>query len=100
MNSTFRTLAEPNRLHMVELLREGPLTVGEIANRLGLSQPQASKHLRALSAAGLVEVQTIANRRICKLRPQPLLELEAWLESFCHSWDEKLDRLGNYMQEL
>ncbi|PUA37094.1 ArsR family transcriptional regulator [Paenibacillus elgii] len=100
MNSTFRTLAEPNRLHMVELLREGPLTVGEIANRHGLSQPQASKHLRALSAAGLVEVQAIANRRICKLRPQPLLELGAWLESFSHSWDEKLDRLGNYMQEL
>ncbi|MBU7318133.1 ArsR/SmtB family transcription factor [Paenibacillus oleatilyticus] len=100
MNSTFRTLAEPNRLRMVELLREGPLTVGEIANRLGLSQPQASKHLRALSAAGLVEVQAIANRRICKLRPQPLLELGAWLESFRHSWDEKLDRLGHYMQEL
>ncbi|GLI05203.1 transcriptional regulator [Paenibacillus tyrfis] len=100
MNSTFRTLAEPNRLRVVELLREGPLTVGEIADRLGLSQPQASKHLRTLSAAGLVEVQAIANRRICKLRPQPLLELGAWLESFCHSWDEKLDRLGNYMQEL
>ncbi|MCM3270151.1 metalloregulator ArsR/SmtB family transcription factor [Paenibacillus elgii] len=100
MNSTFRTLAEPNRLRVVELLREGPLTVGEIANRLGLSQPQASKHLRALSAAGFVEVQAIANRRICKLRLQPLLELEAWLESFRHSWDEKLDRLGNYMQEL
>lgn len=100
MNSTFRTLAEPNRLRVVELLREGPLTVGEIADRLGLSQPQASKHLRTLSAAGLVEVQAIANRRICKLRPQPLLELGAWLESFRHSWDEKLDRLGNYMQEL
>ncbi|WP_088834043.1 ArsR/SmtB family transcription factor [Paenibacillus tyrfis] len=100
MNSTFRTLAEPNRLRIVELLREGPLTVGEIADRLGLSQPQTSKHLRALSAAGLVEVQAIANRRICKLRPQPLLELGAWLESFRHNWDEKLDRLGNYMQEL
>ncbi|GMX64061.1 metalloregulator ArsR/SmtB family transcription factor [Paenibacillus elgii] len=100
MNSTFRTLAEPNRLRVVELLREGPLTVGEIADRLGLSQPQASKHLRTLSAAGLVEVQAIANRRICTLRPQPLLELGAWLESFRHSWDEKLDRLGNYMQEL
>ncbi|KPV55565.1 hypothetical protein QJ48_32455 [Paenibacillus sp. A3] len=100
MNSTFRTLAEPNRLRMVELLREGPLTVGEIASRLGLSQPQASKHLRALSAAGLVEVQAIANRRICKLRSQPLLELKAWLESFPCSWDEKLDCLRNYMQEL
>jgi len=64
-------LSEPNRLRIVELLREGPLSVGEIADRLGLNHPQASKHLRVLSDAGIVEVHAIANRRIYKLRPEP-----------------------------
>ncbi|MFC4766491.1 ArsR/SmtB family transcription factor [Effusibacillus consociatus] len=98
--ATLSALAEPNRLHIVELLRGGPLSVGEIADRLGLNQPQASKHLRVLSDAGLVEVHAIANRRIYKLRPEPLIELDAWLESFRHVWDEKFDRLDDYLQEL
>jgi DNA-binding transcriptional ArsR family regulator len=100
MNSTISALAEPNRLHIVELLRDGPLTVGEIADRLGLHQPQVSKHLRVLSDAGIVEVQPIANRRIYKLRPQPLQELNVWLNSFRRIWDESFDRLDDYLQEL
>ncbi|MFC5451546.1 ArsR/SmtB family transcription factor [Paenibacillus aestuarii] len=100
MNSTLTALAEPNRLHIVELLRDGPLTVGEIADRLGLQQPQASKHLRVLSEAGLVEVQPAANRRIYKLRPAPLQEMDRWLASFRNLWEERFDRLDDYLREL
>ncbi len=66
--TTLHALAEPNRLQIVELLKNGPLTVGEIADQLMLRQPQASKHLKKLSDAGIVEVQAVANRRIYKLR--------------------------------
>lgn len=98
--ATLRALAEPNRLQIVELLRSGPLSVGEISERLGLRQPQASKHLRILSDAGIVEVHAVANRRIYKLRHQAFQELDAWLDSFRRLWDEKLERLDDYLQEL
>ena len=98
--TTLSALAEPNRLHIVELLRDGPLTVGEIADRLGLRQPQASKHLRILSDNGLVEVQALANRRIYTLRPQPFIELEDWLETFRSIWDDRFNRLDDYLREL
>lgn len=99
-STTLNALAESNRLQIVELLRSGPLTVGEIAERLGLRQPQASKHLRKLSDAGIVEVQAVANRRIYKLRHEPFQELDAWLATFQHVWEEKLDRLDGYLEEL
>ena len=98
--TTLSALAEPNRLQIVELLRSGPLTVGEIAEKVGLRQPQASKHLRILSDAKIVEVQAVANRRIYKLRHEAFQELDAWLDSFRRVWDEKLDRLDDYLQEL
>ncbi len=100
MKAIFSALAEPKRQLIVELLRDGPLSVGEIADRLDLNQPQTSKHLRVLSNAGLVEVQAIANRRIYKLRPQPLKELDTWLDSFRRVWDERFDRLDDYLHEL
>ncbi|MGM7724328.1 ArsR/SmtB family transcription factor [Metabacillus sp. Hm71] len=100
ITTTLNALAEPNRLHIVELLRDGPLTVGEIAERLGLLQPQTSKHLRVLNESGLVEVQAIANRRIYKLRQQPFQDLDNWLESFQHVWHERFDRLDDYLREL
>jgi DNA-binding transcriptional ArsR family regulator len=74
--------------------------VGEIADRLRLRQPQVSKHLRVLSDAGIVKVHAIANRRIYKLRPEPFKELDAWLESYRRVWDERFDRLDDYLQEL
>ncbi|PTM57808.1 ArsR/SmtB family transcription factor [Desmospora activa] len=98
--ATLKALAEPNRLQIVELLRSGPHTVGEITERLGLRQPQASKHLRILSDAEIVEVHAVANRRIYKLRHQAFQELDTWLDSFRRLWDEKLDRLDDYLQEL
>jgi DNA-binding transcriptional ArsR family regulator len=100
MKTILNALAEPNRLRIVELLRDGPLTVGEITDKLEMNQPQVSKHLRVLSKNGLVEVQPIANRRYYKLRPQPFKELDSWIESYRHLWDERLDRLDDYLQKL
>ncbi|MFD1956615.1 ArsR/SmtB family transcription factor [Paenibacillus thailandensis] len=98
--TTLSALAEPNRKEIVELLREGPLTVGEIADRLGLRQPQASKHLKVLSDSGIVEVKAEANRRIYKLRPEPFQALDSWVESFRRVMEERFDNLENYLREL
>ncbi|MBW7456269.1 ArsR/SmtB family transcription factor [Paenibacillus sepulcri] len=98
--TTLNALAEPNRLQIIELLREGSLTVGEIADRLQLRQPQASKHLKILSEAGLVEVRVDANRRIYRLRPEPLIEMDDWLESFRGMWEERFERLSDYLIHL
>ncbi|GAA3332742.1 metalloregulator ArsR/SmtB family transcription factor [Ectobacillus funiculus] len=81
-------------------MRNGPLTVGEIAEQLSLLQPQTSKHLRVLSEAGFVEVQAIANRRIYKLRSEPFQALDTWLETYRSVWEERLDNLENYLQKL
>ncbi len=97
MIETLTALAEPHRFEIVELLRDGPRPVGEIVDRLGLHQPQVSKHLRVLSDAGLVEVHAAAQQRIYKLRPQPLHELDRWLESYRRLWDERFDRLDDLL---
>jgi DNA-binding transcriptional ArsR family regulator len=85
---------------MVELLRDGPLTVGEIADRLHVRQPQVSKHLKVLNEAHIVEVRPDANRRIYKLRPEPLQEIDAWLDTFRSMWEDRLDRLDEYLKEI
>src|SRR2546428_12862773 len=100
MKTLWTALMEPNRLHIVELLRDGPLTVGEITRRLGLQQPQVSKHLKVLSEADIVEVQPQANRRIYQLRSEPFQELESWLQSFRRLWEERFDRLDDYLLEV
>lgn len=100
METLWSALTEPHRLRIVELLRDGPLTVGEITERLGLQQPQVSKHLKVLSEAAIVEVQPQANRRIYKLRYEPFQELETWLQSFRRLWEERFDRLDDYLLEL
>ncbi|MDR6554709.1 metalloregulator ArsR/SmtB family transcription factor [Paenibacillus qinlingensis] len=100
MNTIFSALAEPHRLHIVELLRNGPLTVGDIVDRLGLSQPQVSKHLRVLHEAGLVEVQPIANRRVYKLQTQSLQAMDDWLGPFRRLWETQFDRMEAYLQAL
>jgi DNA-binding transcriptional ArsR family regulator len=100
MKTLWTALTELHRFQIVELLRDGPLTVGEITERLGLQQPQASKHLKVLSEAGIVEVQPQANRRIYQLRREPFQELEIWLHSFRRLWEERFDRLEDYLQEM
>ena len=92
--ATLSALAEPNRLNIVELLRDGgALTLGEIADRLGLRLPQSSKHLKVLSDAGLVVVQAAANRRIFRLRKERFAELDRWAQSFLEAKEEQFDRL-------
>ncbi|CQR58978.1 ArsR/SmtB family transcription factor [Paenibacillus riograndensis] len=98
--TTFSALAEPTRLRMVEMLKDGPLSVGEIAEQLGLRQPQASKHLRVLLEAGLVEVEAQANRRNYRLRTEPLEALDAWLEAYRKMWNERFDNLDEYLRHL
>lgn len=98
--TTLNALSEPNRMNIVELLRDGPLTVGEIADQLGLRQPQTSKHLKVLSDNGVVEVQAEANRRIYKLRTEPFQELDTWIQSFRRVMQERFDNLDDYLKEL
>ncbi|MFG0216467.1 ArsR/SmtB family transcription factor [Brevibacillus porteri] len=98
--ATLTALAEPNRMKIVELLRDGPLTVGEIAEQLGLRQPQASKHLKVLSDNGIVDMKAEANRRIYKLRPEPFQALDSWVKSFQRVMEERFDNLEDYLREL
>jgi DNA-binding transcriptional ArsR family regulator len=98
--STLNALAEANRLNIVELLRYGPLTVGEIADRLGIRQPQASKHLKVLSASGILEVNAVANRRIYKLRPEPFQALDHWVKSFQRVMEDRFDNLDSYLKQI
>ncbi|HLB89052.1 MAG: transcriptional regulator [Acidobacteria bacterium 13_1_40CM_4_57_6] len=100
MIETLRALAEPNRFQIVELLRDGPQPVGDMVHRLRLRQPQVSKHLRVLSDAGLVDVRVDAQRRIYALRPEPLQELEVWLERYRALWEGNFQRLDALLDEL
>ena len=99
MQNTLSALAEPNRLQIIALLRRRPLAVGEIAVRLRLRQPQVSKHLRVLSDAGLVEVHPVAQQRIYSLRAEPFNELDAWLERYRRTVNERFDRLDDILRE-
>jgi DNA-binding transcriptional ArsR family regulator len=100
MQATFSALAEPNRLQIVQLLRRKPLAVGEIVDRLGLRQPQVSKHLRVLSDAGLVEVRPVAQQRIYALRSEPLQELDRWLQQYRQLWEERFEQLDDVIRDL
>jgi DNA-binding transcriptional ArsR family regulator len=100
MITTFDALADPTRRRILDLLRERPHLVGELVDLLGISQPLASKHLRVLREAGLVNVRQDAQRRWYELRPEPLAEIDAWLESYRHLWNARFDRLDDYLREL
>lgn len=95
-----KALAEPNRINIVELLRHGPLTVGEIADKLSIRQPQASKHLKVLSENNILEIKAEANRRIYQLRPEPFQALDSWAKSFQRVTEERFNNLEDYLQEL
>ncbi|ACQ70350.1 MULTISPECIES: ArsR/SmtB family transcription factor [Exiguobacterium] len=96
--SLFQALADPNRLRMIELLRKQEWTVVMMANQLGISQPQASKHLRILYDAGLVTVTIDANRRRYALKSQALEPLDAW-RTYMARETERLDRLETFLAE-
>jgi DNA-binding transcriptional ArsR family regulator len=97
MESTLQVLAEPRRLAMLALLRDGELPVGELVARLRMSQPAVSKHLRVLRDAGLVEVRADAQRRLYRIRPEPLAELDEWLAPYRTLWAARLDRLEEHL---
>ena len=100
MVETLAALAEPNRFRIVELLRAGPRTVNDIGDRLDLNQPQVSKHLRVLKAAGLVEVEPRAQQRLYELRAAPLRELHDWLERYRQLWDARFKALDDLLEEM
>ena len=97
MPSTWSALADPNRRAMLELLRERPRPVGELVDRLALTQPGTSKHLRVLREAGLVQVRTEAQRRVYAVDPGPLAELDVWLAPYRRLWNDSLDALGRHL---
>lgn len=97
--AAFQVLAEPRRLAILELLREGERPVGELVPHLGVSQPAVSKHLRVLKAAGLVTARQDAQRRLYRIRPEPLAELDEWLASYRGLWSTHLDRLEDHLEQ-
>jgi DNA-binding transcriptional ArsR family regulator len=95
--ATFSALADPHRRAVLELLRERPRAVGELVQRLGLTQPGTSKHLRVLRDAGLVRTSTDAQRRIYALDTGPLADLDVWLEPYRRMWERRLDALERHL---
>ena len=100
MPTAFDVLGDPTRRRILDLLRGRENAVGELVAELALAQPTVSKHLRALRGAGLVEVRPEAQQRFYRLRPEPLLELDAWLAPFRRQWEERLDRLAERLDEM
>jgi DNA-binding transcriptional ArsR family regulator len=100
MASTFEVLAEPRRREILDLLRDGERLVGDLVDRLALTQPTVSKHLRVLRGAGLVEVRQDAQRRWYRLRPAPLAEVDAWLAPYRRMWTSSLDALERHLDTM
>jgi DNA-binding transcriptional ArsR family regulator len=97
--TTFDVLAEPRRRQILDALRDGPRSVGELVERLGISQPGTSKHLKVLREARLVEVRPDAQRRLYELRAEPLAEIDQWLEPYRRMWADRLDALERHLDE-
>jgi DNA-binding transcriptional ArsR family regulator len=91
MSTAFEVLAEPNRRHILDLLRDRERSVGELVELVRISQPGVSKHLRVLRQAGLVTVRIDAQRRWYRLRPEPLTEIDTWLAPYRKYWSDRLD---------
>ena len=95
----FTVLAEPTRREILDLLRDGERPVGDLVEHLRISQPAVSKHLRVLREAGLVDVRADAQRRLYRLRPEPLAEVDAWLTPYRRLWNRSLDKLERHLEE-
>ncbi|HYU83878.1 MAG TPA: metalloregulator ArsR/SmtB family transcription factor [Kribbellaceae bacterium] len=94
---TWAALVDPNRRALLDVLRERDSSVNELVERLRLTQPQASKHLRVLREAGLVRVRRDAQRRVYAVDPGPIAELDRWLAPYRRLWNDSLDRLGEHL---
>jgi DNA-binding transcriptional ArsR family regulator len=99
MWSTFTVLAEPNRRRILDELRQGERSVGELVERLSLSQPAVSKHLRVLREADLVASRVDKQHRRYRLRPAPLAEVDAWLAPYRRFWAARLDALQAHLDQ-
>ena len=100
MESAFAIIAEPNRRTILSLLASSERSVGEIERRLRMPQTSVSKHLRVLREAGLVEARVEAQRRVYRLRPEPLMEVDAWLEPFRRFWTAHVDALERHLDRM
>lgn len=100
MESVFEIIAEPNRRAILSLLLSSQQSVGEIEHRLRMPQPTVSKHLRVLREAGFVESTVDAQRRLYRLRPQPLQEVDAWLAPFRRFWSAHVDALERHLDRM
>jgi DNA-binding transcriptional ArsR family regulator len=99
MVTAFEALAEPTRRRILDLLCEREHSVGDLVERLGLPQPGISRHLRVLREAGLVRVRQDAQRRLYRVRPEPLAELDAWLAPYRRFWVDRLDALERHLDK-
>jgi DNA-binding transcriptional ArsR family regulator len=97
MTTAFEILAEPTRRRILDLLRERERSVGDLVAALGVSQPGVSKHLRVLREAGMVVVRQDAQRRLYALNPEPLAEIDAWLQPYRQLWADRLDALERHL---
>ena len=93
MDAVLQALSDESRRTMLETLTGGPATAGELTALLPIARPGASRHLRVLREAGLVEVRQEAQRRVYSLRPEPLAEIDAWLGRYRALWEQRLDAL-------
>jgi DNA-binding transcriptional ArsR family regulator len=100
MESAFEIIAEPNRRAILSLLVSSQRSVGEIERRLRMTQPTASKHLRVLREAGFVESRVDAQRRLYRLKPKPLQEIDAWLAQFRRFWSVHVDALERHLDRM
>lgn len=99
-SDVFNAVAEPQRREILDLLAQGELSVNEIVHRLGLKQPQVSKHLRVLKEVGLVSVQKSGRQRLYQLNSEKLKPVYDWTQSFAHLWSERFNRLDDLLEEL
>ncbi|MFD2422107.1 ArsR/SmtB family transcription factor [Amycolatopsis pigmentata] len=100
MASTFAVLAEPRRREILDLLRGGERPVGDLVDRLALTQPAVSKHLKILLDAGLVDVRRDSQRRYYRLRPEPLAEIDEWLAPYRRLWQDSFDALERHLDAM
>ena len=100
MESVFEIIAEPNRRAILSLLVSSEQSVGEIERQLGMAQPTVSKHLRVLRDAGFVEATVDAQRRLYRLKPEALQELDAWLAPFRQFWSGHVDALERHLDRM
>ena len=96
--AVLEVIAEPTRRRILDAVRDGERSVGELVDQVGMHQPGVSRHLKVLRDAGLVEVRRDAQRRLYRLRPEPLMELDAWLEPYRREWTARLDSLERHLR--